>query len=248
MPKDLFSEQAGEYALYRPGYPAALYDYILSFVSGRDRAWDVATGNGQAALALAPHFTKVLASDISKHQLEQAQQMDNIEYVLCAAEETPFLADSFDLITIAQAYHWFNPQLFYKEASRVARPGCVVATWMYHLPLSSEPGINEAVLHFYKDTTGPYWDAERGHVDELYKNLFFPFEPLPSREFQIHKEFTREELAGYFSSWSATRHYIKANGHSPIPFIQEDLGKVWEGEAAKPFTFNVYLRIGRVTN
>jgi len=58
MSKDLFSNQASTYARYRPVYPKELYNYILKFVTEKNMAWDCATGNGQAALALAPYFKK----------------------------------------------------------------------------------------------------------------------------------------------------------------------------------------------
>lgn len=62
MDTDLFSSQSDLYAKYRPGYSSELIDYILSFVSEKNTAWDCATGNGQAAVLLAKHFNKVFAT------------------------------------------------------------------------------------------------------------------------------------------------------------------------------------------
>ena len=106
--KDLFSRQAAAYAQYRPHYPQALFDYILSFTRNREYAWDCATGNGQAAVMLANYFKSVEATDISEAQIDRAVKRPNIHYQVCAAEETPFADNSFDLITIATAYHWLN--------------------------------------------------------------------------------------------------------------------------------------------
>jgi hypothetical protein len=50
MPKDLFSNHASLYSKFRPSYPQELYDYVLSFVENRNKAWDCATGNGQVAV------------------------------------------------------------------------------------------------------------------------------------------------------------------------------------------------------
>src|SRR5436305_14034007 len=125
MPKDLFSEQAEFYARYRPSYPRDLFDYIVSFVPGRKRAWDCATGNGQAASLLADYFEIVDATDISESQLDKAVHKENIIYHVCPAEKTVFAENSFDLITVATAYHWLDWPAFYKEASRVGRPGAV---------------------------------------------------------------------------------------------------------------------------
>jgi ubiquinone/menaquinone biosynthesis C-methylase UbiE len=247
MHKDRFSEQAKSYALYRPVYPKELFDYIVSFVKERNVAWDCATGNGQSALSLCNYFKKVVASDISQKQLEQATTKDNIEYVLCSAEKTPFEENSFDLITVAQAYHWINGEKFHEEANRVGKHKCVVAIWMYGLISSKEEKLNSFIRHFYKNIAGPYWDAERRHVDNHYINLFFGFEPLPVKDFTIDINFTAEQLLGYFSTWSATQNFIKANGHSPIDEIKDELQKIWTGAEAKPFYFPLVLKLGKIS-
>lgn len=105
MSKDIFSKQANSYAKYRPLYPEELFDHILQFVTERNCVWDCATGNGQAAIALAPHFKQVIATDISEKQLSLAKRYENIQYQFAAAEHTNFPDNSFDLITVAQAYH-----------------------------------------------------------------------------------------------------------------------------------------------
>jgi ubiquinone/menaquinone biosynthesis C-methylase UbiE len=246
MPKDRFSEQAKNYALYRPVYPEELFKYIISFVKEKETAWDCATGNGQSAVSLARHFRKVFATDISQKQLQQANQKDNIEYIVCPAEATPFPANSFDLITVSQAYHWLNWQQFYNEAIRVSKNNCVVAVWMYDLISSQQQDLNKLIQHFYKNITGPYWDAERRHVDDHYANVLFNFEPFPSKEFFIETRFTPEQLLGYFSTWSATQNFIKANGLSPIMQIKDDLCKNWPHSETRSFLFSVILKLGKI--
>ncbi|MEM7040277.1 MAG: SAM-dependent methyltransferase, partial [Bacteroidota bacterium] len=67
--KDNFSHASGNYAKFRPQYPADLYDFIFQHVPDFERAWDCGTGNGQAARALAERFARVEATDISANQL-----------------------------------------------------------------------------------------------------------------------------------------------------------------------------------
>jgi hypothetical protein len=86
--KDIFSLQAGSYASYRPGYPPELFDFIVQHIKNRDTAWDCATGNGQTATHLARYFGKVLATDISQKQLDNASRADNIVYSVQPAEQT----------------------------------------------------------------------------------------------------------------------------------------------------------------
>ena len=50
-----------------------LFTYLASLCPAHDLAWDCATGNGQAAVALAPHFEQVIATDASAQQIDQAQ-------------------------------------------------------------------------------------------------------------------------------------------------------------------------------
>ena len=77
MNKDLFSRQAAVYSRYRPSYPPEIVEYVLSHCAHRSVAWDCATGNGQFAVLLAPHFKKVHATDISEQQLANAVQRIN---------------------------------------------------------------------------------------------------------------------------------------------------------------------------
>ena len=246
MAKDLFSEQAEDYALYRPAYPEELFTYILSFVTEKDVAWDCATGNGQSALPLSQYFKKVFASDISRKQLEQAPKKENIEYVVCSAEEAPFPDNSFDLITVSQAYHWLEWEKFHAEARRVGKANCVIAIWMYDLLFSKDEKLNNLIIHFYKNITGPYWDKERKHIDDHYSNVGFDFDPLPAKEFFIEKAFTKEQLFGYFSTWSATQNFIRANGKSPIEQVKNAFSHLWQSGEIKFFQFPIYLKLGRI--
>ena len=133
MNKDLFSTQAAMYAKYRPAYPPALFEYILQFVSSHETAWDCATGNGQAALELAQHFRRVEATDISEAQILHAVKHPSINYSVSSAEHTDFPHRTFDLVTVAQAYHWFDFSAFEMEVKRVLKRSGVVAVWGYSL-------------------------------------------------------------------------------------------------------------------
>ena len=127
--KDNFSNQSGLYAQYRPTYPTGLFEYILRFTEGRNVAWDCGTGSGQSAAVLSKYFKKVIATDISQKQLDNAAQAPNVFYSLQPAEHTNIESGSIDLITVAQAIHWFDFEKFYAEVKRVAHKNCVLAVW-----------------------------------------------------------------------------------------------------------------------
>ena len=159
--KDNFSRQSDLYSKFRPVYPQELYDFIISHLNERQIAWDCGTGNGQAAQGLSKYFEKVFATDISQKQIDNSYKTDNIFYSVQPAEKTNFPDNSFDLITVSQALHWFQIDEFYSEVRRVARPDAWIAVWMYGL-FNISPEIDELVcVQFYKNTLGIYWDYER---------------------------------------------------------------------------------------
>ncbi|MFI5152765.1 MAG: class I SAM-dependent methyltransferase [Chitinophagales bacterium] len=244
--KDLFSNQAGSYAKYRPGYPQQLFDYVLSFVRAKDYAWDCATGNGQAAIHLTKYFPKIAATDISEKQIRRAKAGPGIEYTICPSEKTPFPDNQFDLITVAQAYHWLQFDSFFKEATRVGRPEAIVAVWCYGLPISGVQKIDQAVGYFYKDIVGQYWDKERVYVEEEYRTIPFSFKELPSGDFQFEVEWSTQDLLGYLNTWSSVQHYIQENKMNPVDAFSNDLNQIWDISKRLTLMFSIHLRLGRI--
>jgi SAM-dependent methyltransferase len=244
MSKDMFSYQANNYAKYRPGYPKELFDHILQFVTEKNIAWDCATGNGQAAVALAPHFKKVIATDISEKQLSLAKPHANIQYQVASAEHTHFPDNSFDLITVAQAYHWFKFEAFEKEVRRVAKKDAVIAVWGYNLFSKNDVAIDAFIRKFYTEIVGPYWDNERKYVDDNYSSVPFNFPLLPAKEFSINVVWSKNDLIGYLNSWSSVQHFIETKKYNPIDNIINDLDLIWKNE--KPVSFPLFLKLGRV--
>jgi len=160
--KDHFSNNSKQYASSRPKYPRSLFEFLIGLVSNRNIAWDCATGNGQAAVVLSEYFEQVIASDASKEQIENAESRKNIRYEVFPAERTNIADSSIDLITIAQALHWFNLDDFYKEAKRVLRKdseagirggGGVIAAWAYGLHSISKE-IDNITHSLYEDILG----------------------------------------------------------------------------------------------
>jgi SAM-dependent methyltransferase len=246
QPKDLFSGHSAAYRQFRPQYPPELYIFVLSHAAGRERAWDCGTGNGQVAAQLAPHFEEIEATDISENQLRQAIQIPNIRYSLSRAESTPFPAQHFDLITVAQALHWFQFRAFFAEVQRVMKPRGLLAVWGYGL-LRISPETDAVLDRFYSHTIGPYWDAERRHIDAAYSSIPFPFPEIPNvPPFFIDRTWSLQELEGYLGTWSAVQHYSRENGTNPLSLLMQELTPQWKAGEVKPVRFPVFLRMARL--
>jgi len=247
MTKDLFSTQAASYAKWRPGYPKEFIDYIVSHVTHKHTAWDCACGNGQAAILLAEHFDKILATDLSTEQLKYARPHPKITYSQSTAEHTPFASNTFDLITVAQAYHWIDHEKFCAEAKRVGKPGAIVAVWGYNLCFTPDKAVNELIRKFYTETVGPYWDAARKLVDLEYKTVYFGFNEIPvNKQFSIKMQWSIRDLEGYLNSWSSVQKFIKVNGHSPVEAFIDEVSNHWPKQEELSFEFPLFLRLGSV--
>jgi SAM-dependent methyltransferase len=200
--EDHFSAQAAAYRRFRPGYPSVLFPYLVSIAPGRDRAWDCASGSGQAALGLAPFFAHVVATDVSAPQLAHAPPGANVSYVLTMAEEPAIDSRCADLITVAQALHWLDRERFYAAARRILKPRGVIAAWAYGL-IRIAPDLDGIIEHWYREDLGPYWPAQRRRVDDAYRSLEFPFPELETPRFTMTATWSLEKLLGYLGTWSA---------------------------------------------
>ncbi len=244
--QDNFSKQSSFYKKYRPNYPIKLINDILRITSGRDYCWDCGTGNGQVAIELSNHFKRVYATDISEKQIANALKRENIEYSVGRSEKTAFNKSQFDLITVAQALHWFDFKAFNKEINRVAKNGAIVAIWGYGL-LRIETSIDLLIDRFYKDTIGPYWNQERKHVDAAYATIALDFKEISlKKNYEIKTKWTLEDLEGYLNSWSSVQNYIIQNQENPVNGVIEDLKKYWKKDTTKEIRFPIFTRIGRI--
>ena len=163
--KDHFSARSAEYAAYRPTYPRALVDYLAGLCERTEQALDAGCGTGQLAVLLADRFDHVIATDASAQQIEKAEAHERVEYRVAPAEQSGLTEQTVDLITAAQAAHWFDLPAFYAEARRVGKPGAILALVTY-VVVQADPEIDPTIQHFYKDVVGPYWPPERRHVEE----------------------------------------------------------------------------------
>lgn len=243
--KDYFSTQASGYAHHRPQYPNELFAWLASISPMQQHVWDCATGSGQAAVALTAHFEQVIASDASLAQLRQAPTHRQLHYVCCQAEQVPLKNTTLDLITVAQAAHWFHLPHFYAEVERVLRPQGVLALWCYGL-FQINPAIDAVIQHYYQQIIGDYWPPERRHIETAYAQLSFPYALIAAPAFGLRVEWNLAQVTGYLATWSATQLYIKAKGKDPLPGLQAELADHW-GDPAQlhRVEWPLHLKVGR---
>jgi SAM-dependent methyltransferase len=242
--QDHFSGHAAAYASHRPGYPPELFGWLAAQVPAHSLAWDCATGSGQAALGLAAQFERVVATDAAAAQLAHAGAHARVDYRVAAAEASGLAAASVDLVTVAQALHWFDLDAFYREARRVLRPGGALAVWCYGL-CEVDPAIDALLGWFYRELVGPYWPPERRHIDARYADLAFPFAEQPVPAFAMRADWDRAALLAYLGTWSAVVRCRRATGTDPIAELEPRLREAWGAATVRTVRWPLAVRLGR---
>lgn len=241
--QDHFSGHAADYAAYRPTYPTALFRYLAGLAAPCRVAWDCATGNGQAALGLAGFFHQVVATDASARQLQAAEPHPRVRYIAAPAESVPLGAHSVDLVTVAQALHWFDVDAFHAEVVRVLQPGGILAVWCYGLS-KIEPGIDGHLERFHYETVGPYWPLERRHIEERYETLPFPYETLAVPAFEMTSSWAADDFFAYLRTWSAVKRFMAEERYDPVERLEETVRAVW-GPGLRTVRWPLTVKVGR---
>jgi SAM-dependent methyltransferase len=241
--KDHFSHGSEDYRRWRPRYPRELFAWLARESPSTRLAWDNATGNGQAAVGLAEFFDRVAATDASAAQVAAAEPHVRITYEVAPAEASPLDGGSVDLVTVAQALHWFDLERFHSEVRRVLRPGGVLAEWGYGLA-DIDPRIDVAMRRFADHTVGPYWPPERALIYPGTARAPFPYNRITTPAFAMAAHWDLDRLIAYLGTWSSVNGYRQAIGKDPLPAFREELAPLW-GEREREIRWPLLLRVGR---
>ncbi|MFZ5707712.1 MAG: class I SAM-dependent methyltransferase [Pseudomonadota bacterium] len=224
--KDHFSSHASAYSTYRPRYPAALADWLASEAPSTSLAVDVGCGSGQLSILLADRFAQVAALDPSAEQIANAAPHAKVAYRVAPAEQTGVAAGSADLLTAAQAAHWFDLPAFFAEARRILKPGGLIALVTY---AGMKPGSDVATIveTFRTETLAPYWPPERAMVDNDYRDIRLPFDAVDAPRLILEARWSLDALIGYLDTWSAVRAMERSVGRAAFERTVELLRDAW---------------------
>jgi len=251
-------EHSNVYAAFRPTYPLALFKNLASMCPSRQIAWDVACGTGQATSSLGSLFEKVIGTDLAQSQLDHSIKGDNIFYYKCSAEadhkeieeKLNVQRNSIDLITVAQALHWFNLDSFYSTIRHFLKPEGVLAVWTYTWPtITDSPDLTRLLHEMANGILGPYWAPERKIVDNQYRDVPFPFTSVVTAieepYMTMDVTWTLDGMFGYIRSWSAYNTAIKVLPDDPLEQVREQIISAWGDIPERSVRFPIFLLAGR---
>ena len=241
--KDHFSARSGSYAQYRPTYPQELFQFLASVVEYHSVAWDCATGSGQAAIVIADYFKEVIASDASQSQIAAAIPHPQVDYRVANAERSGLADNSVDLLTVGQAFHWFDEAAFFSEAQRVLVPSGVLAIWSYELcHVTTE--CDAIVDTLYREIVGEYWPPERVTIEQGYSRVTLPGEAVVVPTFEMSLDWEVSDMLGYLRTWSACKRFESEKGSDPVVLVEAELAAAW-GDGMRRVTWPLQIKVSR---
>lgn len=242
--KDHFSGNSKGYAAFRPRYPKALAAWLAGKAPARGLAWDAGCGTGQLSVLLAEHFQRVHATDASAEQIAAAEAHPHVDYATAPAEASGLATASADLVTVAQAAHWFDLPAFFAEVERVAKPGALVALISYGV-FRIDVHLDPLLLGFHRGTLGDHWPPERRLVEDSYRGIAFPFREIAPPELAIETEWSLADFLGYVGTWSAVKRLREFGGEAALDRFAEAVALRWgDPERRRRARFPIAMRVG----
>ncbi len=131
---------------------------------------------------------------------------------------------SLDLISVAQAYHWFDQAAFQAEAERTLRPNGLLALISYGI--CEVTGLEGMIRDFHDGPLAPWWPPERAQVIAGYPDADLPWPALPYPGDTISLSWSATDMLGYLDTWSALVQAARA-GENPLDDFAPRLRQAW---------------------
>lgn len=208
---------------------------------------------------VAEHYNQVIATDISEPQINRAVHHPRVKYLhtppgLTNDELISLIGpeNSVDLITVAEAIHWFDLPNFYSIVNRLLKkPGGIIAVWCYN-DVTVSP-VFDPVMKQFHNTTLPYWDPKVQYVFDGYKTLPFPFEEVGlgcegrPMKLDIPKTVSFEGFLAMLKSWSAVAMAKEKGVDLLDERVVKELINAWGGShVIKHVVYKAFMLVGKL--
>jgi SAM-dependent methyltransferase len=227
-----FSDRVADYVRYRPDYPQALLDWLQDRL-GVASAWHVAdigagTGISSQLFLEAGHRVTAVEPNAAMRDAMIAWLGANPRFraVDGRAEATGLPDGSVDLVTVAQAFHWFDPDGTRREFHRILRPHGLAAIWWNSRRPAGTPFLEgyEALLRRHGTD---YADVAERHADDARMRAWFGTGLRGEARFEHRQRLDFEALRGRLLSSS----YAPRPGHSGHEPMMQALRELFDATA-----------------
>lgn len=250
-PTQRFSDRVGHYVRYRPGYPPALIQ-CLQLYTALDRKCTVAdlgSGTGIFTALLLPLAGRIYAVEPNAVMRAAAEHalgnQAGFQSVAGRAEATTLPSASVDLITVAQAFHWFDLAACRTEFARILRPeGQIALVWNERLT-DTTPFLRD-YEELLRTGTTDYNEVNHAQFDDEVIGRFFAPAGFAKHSFSNEQSFNLEGLTGRALSSS----YVPNVGQPGHEAFMQGLQAIFQRHAEGgrvAFHYRTVLFLGRLT-
>lgn len=216
----VFDEVADLYDRVRPGYPSALIDDAIALVSigPSCRLLEIGSGTGKATEAFARRGLRVVGIEpgaslagVARRRLAGTNSVTIVER---SFEAWPLEPAAFDLVAVAQAFHWLSPEIRFVKAAAALRPGGALAVFgsspvIEDSPLSS--ALDRAYAQFAPQIRSSKWT--RWYADEVSMRARFAeserFGPVTVKVYPWSRTYEVGEYLDLLRTYSSHRQLPK---------------------------------------
>jgi len=230
---DRFVGRVENYRRFRPRYPAAILDLLeadCNFTSDVHVA-DIAAGTGLFTEILLQHGNPVTAVEPNEEMREACITLQSryslLKVLDGTAENTGLPSHSVDFITVAQAFHWFDPVGCHKEFIRSLRPNgwCVI---VFNQRRTSGDPFHDGYEELTQRHNIDYDSVTKRYPDEASLRRFFAPNAMRFSTLQNNQQLTYETLLGRTASSS----FMPNSSHPGFTGMRADLEKLFSSNAS----------------
>lgn len=179
------------YVKYRPGYPAAIIDLlktecdlksesiVADIGSGTGKLTEIFLANGNVVFGIEPNAAMRAAAE------SILRDYRGFKSVAGSAESTTMPPSSVDLITAAQAFHWFDPATTRIESARILRPGGSAVLVWNDRKLETTPFLHayeQLLLDFGTDYQDVRHDKASAAIEEFFAPQKYTLKTFPNAQ------------------------------------------------------------------
>jgi SAM-dependent methyltransferase len=246
-PTERFSDRAETYAKYRPGYPDDLLWFLRTLVAPPATVADVGSGTGILTRELLNNGYELYAVEPNEAMRRKAESSLGGCPFFCSvrgtAEATTLADQSVDLITCAQAFHWFDRAKAKLEFNRILRSNGVTAL-LWNERLDEASPVNRAYDDLFKEMAPDYQHVSHRRVDVKDIRSFFAPGEVQLRTFPNHQTLDREGFLGRLVSSSYVPN-LDQPGHREIIEAAEKIFDAFQAAGKITFDCETKVYIGR---
>lgn len=242
--EERFGVAVEAFAAYRPGYPAEVYERILSHLTGpRERAVDLGAGTGLGTMPLCAWFREVIAVEPDARMAAKLEsRAENLCVLNSTGEDASFPESSVDLVTSATAFHWMDGPRVLANAKEWLRSGGVFAAWAYPIPRIAGR-VGEVIQAEFRDHWNPFRHARLQDEDYMQRTVRQgPLRVVEERTipFVLHPH--AKELAGFCASTSYGSAFMRTLA-DPQAYLASLLAALEEASSGEPIAVDCTLRL-----